>query len=63
MPAVSGRSAAVAAHGGSRAGRRRGHDERNPMTVRATGLTWDVHAAPAEQAVPDGLPPGETQRR
>jgi len=39
MPAVNGRSAAVAAHGGSRAGRRRGHDERNSMTVQATSLT------------------------
>ena len=33
------------------------------MTAQATGPTWDVHAAPAEPPVTDGLPPRETQRR
>ena len=33
------------------------------MTVRATGLTWDVYVAPAEPAVTDDLSAGETQRQ
>ena len=33
------------------------------MTAQATGPTWDVHAAPAEPPVTDGLAPRETQRR
>ena len=33
------------------------------MTVRATGLTWDVYVAPAEPTVTDDLSAGETQRQ
>jgi glyoxylase-like metal-dependent hydrolase (beta-lactamase superfamily II) len=33
------------------------------MTAQATGPTGDVHAAPPEPPVTDGLPPRETQRR